>query len=357
MNKLNLAIIGQGRSGRDIHGAYYRSEQNQYFNVKYVVDEEEHRRAMSQDYYEGCTVLSDYKQLFEHKDIDLVVNASFSNQHYQISLDLLQHGYNVLVEKPLAANKKQCQKLISTAKKQGVLLAVFLNTLFAPYYVHAKKVYDSGVLGKIEQISVQFNGFSRRWDWQTLQKRLGGNAYNTGPHPIGIALGLIDFAPNYKIRYSKLAHTTLSSGDADDYAKFVLTAPNKPLVDVEINSTDAFSDYNIKIQGSNGTLKSRIGGYQLKYIVDGENPDQPLHEEFIHDENWNPIYCWEKLVTHEEQGDFVGTAFEVGTGAIYKQVYECLTQGKPMPVTASDAMLIVDVIATLHKQNPLPRKF
>lgn len=28
--KLNLAIIGQGRSGKDIHGAYYISERNKY---------------------------------------------------------------------------------------------------------------------------------------------------------------------------------------------------------------------------------------------------------------------------------------------------------------------------------------
>ncbi len=38
MKKLNIAIIGQGRSGRDIHGKYYRSEKNVYYNVKYVVE-------------------------------------------------------------------------------------------------------------------------------------------------------------------------------------------------------------------------------------------------------------------------------------------------------------------------------
>lgn len=38
MKKLNLAIIGQGRSGKNIHGKYYISEDNKYYNVKYVVD-------------------------------------------------------------------------------------------------------------------------------------------------------------------------------------------------------------------------------------------------------------------------------------------------------------------------------
>ena len=47
MKKLNLAVIGQGRSGKDIHGKYYRSEHNEYFNVKYVVDADEYRRGVA----------------------------------------------------------------------------------------------------------------------------------------------------------------------------------------------------------------------------------------------------------------------------------------------------------------------
>ena len=36
MKKLNVAIIGQGRSGKNIHGKYFRGETNLYYNVKYV---------------------------------------------------------------------------------------------------------------------------------------------------------------------------------------------------------------------------------------------------------------------------------------------------------------------------------
>ena len=51
--------------------------------------------------------------------------------------------------------------------------------------------------------------------------------------------------------YSKL-DTALTSGDAEDYAKILITAPDKPLVDIEINSTDAFCDYTVKIPMSHG---------------------------------------------------------------------------------------------------------
>ena len=53
MKKLNLAIIGQGRSGKNIHGLFYNTEDNIYFNVKYVVDADEFRRGVAEKLYPG----------------------------------------------------------------------------------------------------------------------------------------------------------------------------------------------------------------------------------------------------------------------------------------------------------------
>ena len=51
MKKLNVAIIGQGRSGRDIHGAYFKSVANVKYNVIAVVDAIEARRVRAQKEY------------------------------------------------------------------------------------------------------------------------------------------------------------------------------------------------------------------------------------------------------------------------------------------------------------------
>ena len=235
MKKLNLAIIGQGRSGKDIHGAYYVSENNTLFNVKYVVDFDEHRRNVSKERYPGCEVLSDYRDLFDKKDIDVVINVTFSEMHYAISKDLLEHGFNVMSDKPFARNRYESDTLIKIAKEKGVKLMAFQQTFYAPIYLLTKEIMNSGILGKIEQISIRYNNLARRWDWQTLQSRMAGNVYNTGPHPIGMALGFVDFDKNAKVVYSKLANTALFAGDADSYAKIIIDTPDKPVIDIEIN--------------------------------------------------------------------------------------------------------------------------
>ena len=76
MKKLKLAVIGQGRSGKDIHGAYYLSERNTLWEVAYVVEEDEGRREAAKERYPGCQVLADYRELFAIDGIDLLVNAT-----------------------------------------------------------------------------------------------------------------------------------------------------------------------------------------------------------------------------------------------------------------------------------------
>ena len=358
MKKLNLAIIGQGRSGRNIHGAYYHSEKNVYYNVKYVVEADPARREQALREFPTCEVLACYTQLFEKTDIDLVVNASYSDMHYAISKDCLEHKFNVLTEKPFARNRFECDTLIKAAKDNGVRLYVFHNTLYAPYYRHAIRVLESGVLGEIVQINVYHNGFSRRWDWQTLQKKMGGNAYNTGPHPICIALGCLGFDEDAKVLYSDLKTTSLSSGDADDYCKILLKAPNKPLVDLEINSTDAYcGGVIVKIQGSKGSYRCGVNWFEYKYITDEENPKKALLESSLKDADGNPMYCGETLVWHEEKGEIEGNAFSVGTPSIYKEIYENLTADKPMSTTPEMARKVIEIIEIAHAQNPLERRY
>ena len=356
MKRLNLAIIGQGRSGRYIHGLYYTSERNQYYTVKYVVDSDAQTRAKAEQNYPGCQTLADYRELFGKQDVDVVVNATYSDLHYSITKELLEHGFHVLTEKPFARTRYECDTLMNLAREKGVVLAVFQQTFYAPFYLFAKEVAKSGKIGDLLQISIRYNGLSRRWDWQTLQKRCAGNAYNTGPHPIGMALGFLDFDPDIRVIYSKLA-AALTSGDSDDYAKLLLDAPRKPLVDLEINETDAYSNYNIKFQGTKGTFKCTPASYEMTYLAEGDNPEQPVMEDAMRDANGDPTYCEEELVLRREAGEFTGGSVDVGTACLYQQMYEAITSGKTMDVTPDMAADIVSIIETMHAQNPLPLKY
>ena len=353
MKKLRLAIIGQGRSGMQIHGVYYTGEYNKYYDVVYVADFDEKMREKAKKLYPSCETLSDWREILD-KDVDIVVNASYSEMHFPITLELLQHGKNVLVEKPFGRNRYECDTLMKTAKENGAYLAVFQQTFLAPFFKEAKALCDSGKLGKILTVNIHYNGLARRWDWQTLQKKLGGSVYNTGPHPIGMALGFLDYDKNVQVAFSKL-DLALTSGDAEDYAKIILTAPGKPVVDVEISAVDAFNDFTLKIQGTKGTFKCTPKNYSMKYVVDGENPPRPYVEESIRDEKGDPAYCVETLITHEEKGDYEGDAFGLATALFYESLYFALTEGKEIAVKPEVAADVIGIIEKVHADNRLER--
>ena len=357
MKKLRIALIGQGRSGRDIHGAYLKSEKNNIFDVAYVVDEDELRRNRALEEYPGCKVFADYKELFNCDDIDVVLNSTYSNFHYPITKDLLEHKFNVLVEKPFVRTYYEAKELMKIAQDNGVVLAVFQQTFLAPFYIEAKKVIESGKLGDIKQVNIRYCGFSRRWDWQTLQCRMAGSLFNTGPHPVGLALGFLDFSDDMKVAFSNL-DLALTSGDAEDCVKVIFTAPSKPIVDVEINSNDAFPDgYTLKIMGTKGTFACNGSDYKMKYIVDGENVERKPEYYFIKDDKDMPAYCSEELKTHEETGKFEGTAFDVGTRKLYESLYNTITTNAELAVPTEVAAKVVNAIERIHAENPLPMKF
>lgn len=355
MKKLRVAIIGQGRSGRDIHGAFFRSEENEKYEVVAVVDALADRRERAKAEY-GCDVYDDYRKLYDRKDIDLVINSTFSHMHYHVSMDLLTHGFNVVVEKPFSAHKEECAAMIRAAREHNVMLCVFQQSHFAPYYRRIREILDSGVLGRPVQISISFNGFARRWDWQCSQRFYGGSLRNTGPHPMEQALDLLDMDELPQV-ISRLDSVN-SFGDAEDYVKILLLAPNKPVIDVEISSCDAYNEgYLYKIQCSRGTLRAKMNEITYQYFVPEEAPEQHLILEPLCKPDGTPAYCGEKLEWHKEVEEVVGTSFNAAVKAYYDNIYEHLTEGKELIIKPEKIMQQIELMEEVHRQNPLPIRF
>lgn len=357
MKKMKVAIIGQGRSGRGIHGEYFLSKLNDNIEVVAIVDEIEERRTRGMEEF-GCDGYASYTELFGRKDIDLIINASFSHMHYAIAKDCLQHGYNVLNEKPFAKTIYECMDLIKTAKENNVIITAFHQSLYGPTVLKMKEIIASGKIGNVKQINLRYSSFGRRWDWQTLQSFCAGGVYNTAPHPIGIALDLIDWDPQAKVAYSHL-DMALTSGDANDMAKLIITAPGKPIIDVEVNSADGFPSKNFKVMGDLGTISCGVSGaVTVKYLVPDELEPRPvISTPLTNPETRKPMYCGEKLPLHVEEVPTEGDPFSTACNLFYNQMYETIMNGAPLYVTPEKASKAIELIEVMHAQNPLPIKY
>src|SRR5690606_32126756 len=112
----------------------------------------------------------------------LVVVALPSFLHMPASVDALGAGKHVVCEKPMATTLEEADRMIAAAHDTGRVLTIFQQRRYNPDFVKLRELIDSGLLGRIVQIRLTESRFSRRWDWQTLQKFGGGTLNNTGPH-------------------------------------------------------------------------------------------------------------------------------------------------------------------------------
>lgn len=269
-----------------------------------------------------------------------------------MSLELLQAGFHVLCEKPLARKAEEVDRLIAAAKQAGKVLAVFQQARFNPVFLQLRKVIDSGLLGRIVQISLTASNFSRRWDWQTLKAYNGGNLLNTGAHYLDQMLQLIEAetTPNVVCHMDNAN----SFGDAEDYCKIILTGDGKPLVDIEISSCNVYPGPTYTIQGTNGGLKASLNAVEWKYFKPEEAPAHELETKPIRNVDGLPAYCKEELQWYEESWQLdAETANPSPHIAFYRSLHATMTEGMPLVVSPEQVRLQIAVMERCFRQNPL----
>jgi len=97
-------------------------------------------------------IVTDWKELVKREDIDVVFVNTPNYLHEEMTVGALNNKKHVLVEKPITISVKAAQNMIEAAEKSKKFLMVEQTQRFDPVHQAAKKVLDSGVLGKIHNI-------------------------------------------------------------------------------------------------------------------------------------------------------------------------------------------------------------
>ena len=227
---------------------------------------------------------------------------------------------------------------------------MFQQSHFAPYFQEVLRVVNSGILGRIAEVKIQFSGWSRRWDWQCSTAYGGGSLRNTGPHPMEQALNFFDDdTPPSVIAFMDKMN---SAGDAEDFVKIILTAPGKPIVEVEISSCNAYAEDNYVVQGEFGSLKASHQTVDYKYLDPVQLPKLELIMDSLQGEGGKPAYCGEKKEWNQVHIDMEGDAFGAAVKAYYANVYDHLTNGTPMVIRPEKIRQVIAIMDEAHRQNP-----
>lgn len=157
--KIRVGIIGTGCI------AHAHMQQYMKFDDVEVVAGADIVPGKAEAFFEGYDIpmphtYTSHIEMLEKEDLDCVSVCTYNRQHANCTIDSLDRGVNVLVEKPLCVTLDEAIEMMRAERRSGKLVSVGFQPRFDPNMQMIKKICQSGTLGKIYYI--QTGGGRRR---------------------------------------------------------------------------------------------------------------------------------------------------------------------------------------------------
>ena len=226
---MNIAVIGTGIIGKNHLQAI---RQSKHFTLCAVCDiNAESAKACSQEY--GVPYFLDYKDIPVETNADAVILNLPHWLHCEATVFFLEHGVHVLVEKPMANTKAECDRMIEVARRSGKKLAVGHVQRFFQANRHVKKWVQEKALGELCMITEfrTIDYFSQSRPAWFLDKNLsgGGIVMNYGAHALDKVFYVTDSRP---VRISAASSNIGNSASIEGHAQILLKLENNVTVSV-----------------------------------------------------------------------------------------------------------------------------
>ena len=137
----------------------------------------------------GMDFIADYDEFLKRDDIEAVISNAPTVMHPELLIKAAEAGKHVFTEKLLATNAADGARICEAIRKSGVICTVSMPLRSNPGVLYAKKLIDSGVLGKISGARMRrsHGGVSENWlpeYWYDVSKTGGGAMMDLGAHPV-----------------------------------------------------------------------------------------------------------------------------------------------------------------------------
>ncbi len=95
---------------------------------------------------------TDYKQMIAENKLDAVSVCTYNSQHAPCAIYAMEHGLNVLLEKPFTVTLEEAVAVRKAEKESGKVLSIGFQPRFDANMKMIKKIVESGELGEIYYI-------------------------------------------------------------------------------------------------------------------------------------------------------------------------------------------------------------
>lgn len=180
--KLKVCLIGSGRAGM-IHARNYQFRIDRA-EITAIVDAVEESAINAAKELGVERYDTDYHRILGDPEIDAVLIVAPTNLHKQIVVDCANAKKHIFCEKPMAMNTEECDEMIEACRRNGVKLQIGFMRRFDSNFQEAKRLLESGAIGKLVQIHSHTRGPSKPKPWMYDLKKSNGILAEVNSHDI-----------------------------------------------------------------------------------------------------------------------------------------------------------------------------
>ncbi len=194
---LSLGIVGCGDVARLYFPMLKDMTQKKELAIACVCDIEREKALTAQRWIEAPRVYTDVEDLLGDGGVDMVLNLTPIQVHYDIIMKAIHAGKHVYTEKPLAADIEQADTIIKEAKEKGVSVGCAPPMALHPDHLRVKQIVESGALGKVCYSRATGSNPGPAWitefttDPTWFYKKGGGPIFDLGMYPIQLMTQLL----------------------------------------------------------------------------------------------------------------------------------------------------------------------
>lgn len=339
MSQIRTAILSFGMSGKVFHAPFIQLHAG--FELYGVW---ERTKSESLAFYPGIKIFRSLEELLADETIELVIVNTPTGTHFDYAKKTLEAGKHAVVEKAFTTTVEEAVALKELAEKKGLTISVFQNRRWDSDFKTVKKIVQEGWLGEIMEAEIHFDRFKDELSPKAHKETPAPGAgilNDLSPHLIDQALHLFG-KPQSVFADIRI---TRPGSKVDDYFEILLYYP---VLRVRLKAgyqvREPFPSY--VIHGRKGSFLKSRGDLQEAQLLSGEKPN--LTDWCTEPESEQGLLHTEKdgKVIREKIPTLKGNYYDY-----YDGIYQSIRNNKPVQVTATDGIHVMQIIDAAFKSN------
>ena len=340
MEKIKFAVAGQGHIGKRHAEMVRRNPGAELIAVCDILPKDQTgNTAIKEKYYSSIDEL-----LKNHPEAEVVNICTPNGLHAEHAMKVLNSERHVVIEKPMALHKSDCENLISKALQVHKQVFCVMQNRYSPPSVWMKELVDKKIIGDVfmVQLNCYWNRDERYYKkngWKGTQDLDGGTLFTQFSHWIDLLYWLFGDITDIQAKFRDFNHADLTEFEDSGFVSFNFTNGGMGCINYSTAVWDKNLESSISVIGSKGSVK--IGGQYMDKV------------ETCHIKDY-VMPALEETAPANDYGGYKGSANN--HHFLIQNVIDTLTGKNTIITNAMEGMKVVDIIERIYSLRKENRK-